>query len=208
MDFKAFNTVQNVFRTALALFDSETSHAMSHQTIMPALACNMSDIPYPSIFGAEIIDISANLVQNFSQDVYHQLYYNHPSITVRNVNFCNITVTYTHPGHNDTINVETWLPTSTWNGRLQALGGGGWVAGRFVLTDVGMAGAVGEGYVATTTDAGIGSSFLPDSWALTSPGNVNLYALQDFASVALNDQVRSRGVFSCEEAVTDIPTRL
>ena len=71
-----------------------------------------------------------------------------------------------------------------------------------------MAGAVGEGYVATTTDAGIGSSFLPDSWALTSPGNVNLYALQDFASVALNDQVRSRGLFSCEEAVTDMPTRL
>ena len=207
MDFKAFNTVQNVFRTALALFDSETSHAMSHQTIMPALACNMSDIPYPSIFGAEIIDISANLVQNFSQDVHHQLYYNHPSITVRNVDFCNITVTYTHPGHNDTINVETWLPTSTWNGRLQALGGGGWVAGRFVLTDVGMAGAVGEGYVATTTDAGVGSSFLPDSWVLTSPGNVNLYALQDFASVALHDQVRDRS-FLCKEAVTNMSTRL
>ncbi|KAJ4350566.1 hypothetical protein N0V95_004615 [Ascochyta clinopodiicola] len=51
-----------------------------------------------------------------------------------------------------------------------------------------MAGAVGEGYVATTSDAGIGLSYVPDPWALTSPGNINFYALQDFASVALNDQ--------------------
>lgn len=164
---------------------------MSNNWTLPALACNASAIPLPELYGADIINLSANLVQNFSQDVYHQLYYNHPSVTVRNVDFCNITVAYTHAGYNDTVNVEIWLPTKTWNGRLQAIGGGGWVAGRFPLTDVGMAGAVGEGYVATTSDAGIGLSYTPDPWALTSPGNVNLYALQDFASSALNDQVRT-----------------
>jgi len=63
------------------------------------------------------------------------------------------------------------------------------VAGRFALSDIAMAGAVGEGYVATTSDAGIGTNYAPDPWALLSPGNVNLYALQDLASVALNDQV-------------------
>lgn len=50
-----------------------------------------------------------------------------------------------------------------------------------------MAGALGEGYVSTTTDGGVGMS--PESWALASEGNVNLYALQDFGSVSLNDQV-------------------
>lgn len=52
-----------------------------------------------------------------------------------------------------------------------------------------MNGAIGEGYVASSSDGGIGMSYTPDPWALASPGNVNLYALQDFASAALNDQV-------------------
>ncbi|KAF1352721.1 tannase-domain-containing protein [Lizonia empirigonia] len=117
---------------------------MGNLSTRAAVACNSSAIPLPVLFGADILNLSANLVQNFSQNVYYQLYFNHPSITVRNVEFC-ITVTYTHPGHNDAINVEIWLPTKTCNGRLQAIGGG----------DIGMAGAIGEGYVATTSDAGI-----------------------------------------------------
>ena len=189
MYLKTFTAVQSILQSVFVPSSPHNPSNMSNTTTVPVLACNASAIPFPALFGAKIINLSANLVQNFSRDVYYQLYYNHPSITVRNVDFCNITVTYTHPGHNDSINVETWLPTNTWNGRLQAIGGGGYIAGRFPLTDVGMAGAVGEGYVATTSDAGIGSSYTPDPWALTSPGNVNLYALQDLASVALNDQV-------------------
>ncbi|KAF9700050.1 hypothetical protein EKO04_001573 [Ascochyta lentis] len=163
--------LQKVLQVALSHSDPHKTPSMSNYSTVPVQACNTSAIPFPTVFGADIIDLSANLVRNFSRDVYSQLYYNHPSISVRNVDF-----------------LETWLPTKTWNGRLQAIGGGGWVAGRFPLTDVGMAGAIGEGYVATTSDAGIGLSYVPDPWALTSPGNVNLYALQDLASVALNDQ--------------------
>jgi hypothetical protein len=195
MYIKAFGAVQNGLQAVLSSSTSDNALNMSNFSTVPVLACNTSAVPYPAVFGVEIIELSANLVQNFSNNAYSQLYYNHPSVSVRNVDFCNITVTYTHPGHNDKINVETWLPMKTWNGRLQAIGGGGWVAGRFPLTDIGMAGAVGEGYVATTSDSGIGSSYSPDPWALTSPGNVNLYALQDFASVALNDQVCTTDFF-------------
>lgn len=166
---------------------------MNASTI-PASACSAGAVPYPTVFGAEILGLSANLVQNYSTEVSDQYYYNHPSISVKGIDYCNITVTYTHPGQNDTINVETWLPMKSWNGRLQAVGGGGYVAGRFFLSYTAMAGALAEGYVATTTDSGIGLSYVPDEWALNSPGNVDLYALQNLASVSLNDQVcRNKG---------------
>ncbi|KAH6612400.1 Tannase/feruloyl esterase [Boeremia exigua] len=155
---------------------------------VPSSACNASSIPNPIVFGAQVLGLTATLVQNFTREVSDQLYYNHPSISVRNVDYCNVTVTYTHKGQNDTINVETWLPLKEWNGRLQAVGGGGYVAGRFPLSYTAMAGALGEGYVTSSTDAGLGLNYVPDSWALNSPGNVNLYALQNLASVSLNDQ--------------------
>jgi hypothetical protein len=178
----AFHSNQRVRSSSVRLSNMNVSS-------IPASACVTSAIAYPSVFGAEILNLSANLVQNFSEEVSDQVYYNHPSVSVRNIDYCNITVTYTHPGQNDKVNVETWLPLKNWNRRLQATGGGGWVAGRFYLSYTAMAGALGNGYVATTTDGGIGMSQTPDPWALNSPGNVDLYALQDLASVSLNDQV-------------------
>lgn len=153
---------------------------------IPASACSPPAIPTPTIFGAEILSLSAFPVTNFSSDVPAEFNYNHGDVSVNNASFCNITVTYTHPGQNDRINVAVWLPLSNWNERLQATGGGGWQAGRFALSPFFMAGAIGEGYATTSTDAGLSDS--PDSWALTSEGNVNLYALQNFGSKSLNDQ--------------------
>jgi feruloyl esterase len=69
---------------------------------------------------------------------------------------------------------------------MQAVGGGGWRAGMFELSDMEMTGAVGEGYVTITTDGGHSAPDARD-WALLSPGNINLYLLQDLASVSLND---------------------
>jgi hypothetical protein len=159
-------------------------------------ACIPANIPHPTLFGAEILLVSASLVENFTRDVSDQLNYGHPSISINGVDYCNITVTYTHPGQNDTLNVETWLPMKNWNHRLQSVGGGGWVSGRFPLSYAAMAGAIGEGYAASTTDGGLIQSYSPNPWALNSPGNVNLYALQDFASVALNDQVCCNNITS------------
>lgn len=78
-----------------------------------------------------------------------------------------------------------------WNERLMAVGGGGLVAGRFVLSYFFMAGAIGQGYATVTTDAGASTdpaSGLTD--VLLSPGNLDWNAIQNFGSRAMNDEVR------------------
>ncbi|KAI0144942.1 Tannase/feruloyl esterase [Pestalotiopsis sp. NC0098] len=154
-----------------------------------AYQCTPATFGTPIVYGAEVLAIQAALVTNYSSNVIQAYNFNHGPITVTNASFCNVTVTYTHPGENDTINVEAWLPADNWNGRLQAQGGGGWIAGRFLLSYYGMAGAIGEGYATVSTDAGVTHDLTqtPSEWALNSPGNVNLYGLQDLASVSLND---------------------
>ncbi|KAF7553129.1 hypothetical protein G7Z17_g3871 [Cylindrodendrum hubeiense] len=155
-----------------------------------ALSCSPDTFAATQLFGAEILSLEANLVENYNTTAYNQLYYGHPSITLENVDFCNVTVTYTHPGQNDTIHVDTWLPINNYNGRLQSIGGGGWVAGGYSPSYVSMSGALGEGYATSTTDAGLTlqEDMAPDSWALTSVGNPNLYLLNNFGSVSLHDQ--------------------
>lgn len=143
----------------------------------------------PAVFGIEILNLSANLVTGYNKTATSEYNYNHPTIQVSNATFCNVTITYTHPGQNDSIIVETWLPSNeTYNGRLQATGGGGWVAGRFYLSYQTMVGAIGEGYATVTTDAGLGSATDPTNWGLTCPGNPNLYLLQNLGSVSLYDE--------------------
>ncbi|KAK3998043.1 tannase [Cladorrhinum sp. PSN332] len=145
----------------------------------------------PTLFGGSILSISASVVTNTPVEVPGGFRLTQPSVNLTaDAVYCNVTVNYTHPGQNDSIIVEAWLPVESpsWNGRLQAIGGGGWQAGRFWLTYAGMQGALADGYATVTTDAGLGQSEDARPWALVSPGNVNLYALQNFASVSLNDE--------------------
>jgi hypothetical protein len=69
------------------------------------------------------------------------------------LDFCNVTVTYSHTGFNDRTHVQIWLPLDKeqWNGRFQGTGGGGYVAG---LGDEALAPAIAAGYSAACTDAG------------------------------------------------------
>ena len=64
--------------------------------------------------------------------------------------FCRVTATL-KPSSDSEIKMELWMPASGWNGRFEALGGGGW-AGTIALNN--LAGAVNRGYVVATTDTG------------------------------------------------------
>jgi hypothetical protein len=154
-----------------------------------ATICSTSSIPYPSLFGAEFLSLETTLVQNYSRSIHAGLYSNHGAVNVVDATFCNVTVSYTHPGQNDTIFVQVWLPApaDTWNGRLQMVGGAGWQGGLTYAAIAGMTAAIGEGYATISTDAGLGSQATPEEWALLSPGNVNLYLLQDLTATSLND---------------------
>ena len=143
-----------------------------------------------ALFGAEILSVESALVTNYTASSPSAYRYTQPSTEAHGIDFCNVTVSYTHPGQDDNIIVEAWLPsTENWNERLQAVGGGGWVAGRFFLSYGAMNGAIADGYVTITTDAGLGAAEDATPWAQVSDGNVNLYNLQNLASVSLNDEV-------------------
>jgi feruloyl esterase len=157
----------------------------------PIESCVPSTFSTVSLFGGEILSITADLATNYNFPIPDGWRYSQAAVNVEDGSFCNVTVTYTHPGNDDTINAEIWLPPTEWNGVLQSIGGGGWTAGRFVLSYAGMAGAIYDGYAAATTDGGLGTFQHPKEWGLVSPGNLNLVALDNFGQTSLGDLVRS-----------------
>ncbi|KAJ4290559.1 hypothetical protein N0V90_010776 [Kalmusia sp. IMI 367209] len=163
------------------------------QTVMAlsqlANNCTAGAIPYPSIFGSTFTSTQTSLVENYSRFIPGYYNFGHGDIQANNMSFCNITLTHTHPGQRDSVTTQVWLPIQPeWNERLQAVGGGGWIAGLHAFTDLSMSAAIAQGYATVTMDGGVPSEF-PADWALLSPGNVDLFALQNFASVALHDGV-------------------
>ncbi|KAJ8112690.1 hypothetical protein OPT61_g4997 [Boeremia exigua] len=150
--------------------------------------CSAQAIPFPTIFGAEFSSVQASLVQNYSlPDGAKSYRFFRDDAFGRNMSFCNVTLTHTHPGQNDSIISQVWLPIQPeWNGRLRMVGGGGWAVGLEWFTDITMSAVVADGYATVTTNGGV-SSDGPDVWGLISPGNVDLLALQNFAYVGLKD---------------------
>ncbi|OAL22145.1 hypothetical protein AYO20_11245 [Fonsecaea nubica] len=146
-------------------------------------ACVSQSFRYPDLFGAKTLSLTAQPVTNFSIEIAQGGYPSHDARNVTNLGFCNVSLIYTHPGQRDSINVQVWLPLEGWNQRLQGAAGGGFLAGLNVPS---MAGALSDGFAVVSTDAGHKVEDA-STWALLSPGNVDLYALQNWASVSLND---------------------
>ncbi|KAJ9662466.1 hypothetical protein H2198_001355 [Neophaeococcomyces mojaviensis] len=110
-----------------------------------------------------------------------------------NLNFCNVSISYTHPGWNDVVTIVTYLPFKDhWNGKFMATGGGGYVTGGESIAQFSMIPGLVSGYAVSTTDGGHqltiaeGNTY-SSHWALSSIGNVNWPLLVDFAHVALHD---------------------
>jgi feruloyl esterase len=130
---------------------------------------------------AEILSISAN-VSDIELPEWPTNEW--PISSASPITVCKVTVQHTHPGWNDTVNTYVWLPVSGWNERFVGVGGGGWSTGD--IDDLGP--PASKGYAAVTTDGGhLLANRQELSWALTSSGNLNWPALQNFAAVSLDD---------------------
>ena len=64
--------------------------------------------------------------------------------------FCRVAATLTPTADSD-IKIEVWLPVSNWNGKLQAVGNGGWAG---TIPYGAMATALAAGYASASTDTG------------------------------------------------------
>ena len=146
--------------------------------------CSLKNIALPHVFGAEVTSLTTAYITDYRLDV-PSFTNNWPAQNITGLNFCQVNITITHPGANDSVNNQVWLPVADWNERLVGIGGGGYAANMNWST---LAPAVQRGYLAVGTDAGVtmnGDS--ADAWALSSPGNVNQYLLLDFASRSVHE---------------------
>ncbi|WP_298286112.1 tannase/feruloyl esterase family alpha/beta hydrolase [Novosphingobium sp.] len=97
------------------------------------------------------------------------------------------------------IGIEIWLPDrANWNGRLHALGGGGWqggpagVAGALASPQAAMV-AAAEGAVSSITDTG--HTVMSGGFAVLPNGAINSRLWTDFASRAIHEQaVKSKAL--------------
>ncbi|KAG9230651.1 Tannase/feruloyl esterase [Amylocarpus encephaloides] len=166
-----------LFRAGCLVLLPTFSTALPSRDVSPAPvhACSGPSFKQPEIAGAQILSITAR----------EFLAYSIPSIGLTNLNFCEVNVAYTHPGMNDTVQVQIWLPLNNYNSRFQGVGGGGYAA---TLGETGLGPAVAEGYATAATDSGTDSMVLtPAGWAFKSPGVVNYDLVRQWAYTSLNE---------------------
>jgi hypothetical protein len=146
--------------------------------------CSTATFQDLTLFGGKILNIAATTHSNLSLQV--STLPNFYAKNVTNLDACEVLVTYTHPGYNDTINTVVWLPSAEhWTGRFLGEGGGGWATG--AEDSAPLVQAASEGFAVASTDGGHAPSAQPAEWALSSPGNLNWPLVQDFAATSLDE---------------------
>ena len=149
-------------------------------------ACSSSLFQNITLFGGKILGVQTTSHANLSLSV--PVDQNHYAKNVTNLSACEVTITYTHPGYDDTINTIVWLPAAAkWTGRFLGAGGGGFTTG--AESNSTFVWAANEGFAVVSTDGGHAAedAINIEKWGMSSPGNVNWPLLQDFSSTALDD---------------------
>lgn len=153
-----------------------------------ATLCVPATFGTPSLFGIANVTVAASVASiNATLNTWT---FSQPTRRV-STTFCNVTVSYTHPGQNDFISVEAWLPDpGAWKDILVATGGSGLGMGRNSASyGVFMLAAIGDGYATVTTDAGHpGDLAQLGGWAFLSKGNADQISLHNAAARSLEEQ--------------------
>jgi Tannase and feruloyl esterase len=157
-------TILAAATVAAALAGAPPAGAAAHATAAAKAAplpCDaLDDLSLP-----EVTQITAQLVTTGSSDGQSDL----PA-------FCRVALTVAPQ-----VNIAVWLPTqATYNGRFQAVGGGGYAGS---ISFGAMAGALRNGFATASTDTG--HSGFNGSFALNADGTLNWQLIEDFASRSL-----------------------
>lgn len=145
--------------------------------------CSPRAISLPEFLNLKVHSVEATSRENYTLTVDPNLGgYEDP---VTGLNFCNITVSYTHPGWHDRVTVTNYIPyKDQWNGRLMATGGGGFATGGPIISQLIMIPGLAEGFAVSTTDGGhsatvedAGPADCPWEYQLASPGRLCLSGL-------------------------------
>ncbi|KAF9887105.1 hypothetical protein FE257_010600 [Aspergillus nanangensis] len=167
-------------KTLTSLVLAATASALATTPAVEARVCSPRHIAPPSIPDGLVLNLST-VPASYNYTGSETTGTVDPSI----LHFCNVTVTYTHPGKNDTIHTTVWLPFANWNGRLQGSGGGGYATRS---DDTKLGDAVVKNYSVVATDGGHAVvSQTSTTWSLDADNNVNMALLEDFAYIALAD---------------------
>lgn len=100
--------------------------------------------------------------------------------------YCNVQLAVNNPPSNDTVHVGVFLPTSTWNGRFEGIGGGGYTTGNPTAPN---AGALQAGYAAAGTDGGHTTS--DGSFALNPDDTLNWQLIDDFSYLGIHEMTET-----------------
>ena len=179
----AFPSVPTSPILAMAL-DSMSTGSFTFGNSSQFPACSPQSISVPDFLGADIKNIQAVAVANYSlQSVPIQLW---TKSEFSGLDFCNVTVDYVRPGQDNNISITVLLPhASAWNSRFVGAGGSGWAATQGETVTIP---PVDAGFSVATTNGGVSTTqFSSSEWALLSPGNPDIARLDTFANQALHD---------------------
>lgn len=149
--------------------------------------CDRNAFSFPELLGAKLSSITTSVLDGYRGSPGWA-----PEAALigpDGVRACNVTVSYTHPGHDDLVSVQVWLPLAKFNNRFVGVGGGGWSAGE-TGTDGLRSALASQGYAVATTDAGYDHDVLgtADPWLMKGAGkNLDYPLIVNFGHRALHD---------------------
>lgn len=110
-------------------------------------APEMPGIKVTAVSTAELHDLLLNVDSYYPKG--RTPVFSSPLLENATISVCDVNVTYTHPGVNDSVTVHIYLPLENWNGRFQVNGGGGFHSG---YAEPGLGPSAFHGYATANLD--------------------------------------------------------
>jgi feruloyl esterase len=101
--------------------------------------------------------------------------------------YCAVQLTVNNPPSGDAVHVGVFMPTSSWNGRFEGIGGGGFITGfpAAPCSPFQQPCPLQQGYASAATDGG--HTVFDGSFALNPDGTLNWQLIDDFSFLGIHE---------------------